>query len=274
MNFLYHHNSRRTRYELPVLTITPAGLATNCLYYHNSRRTRYELPMVGGRVKGMAWFRNRPKYLNTPTRTDGSRKTKMVLVTGQVSRKNHTYGMGLKLLVPHLATQLVLVSGRPFVSPPTSSCPSPRLICRRGSSPRFNWSGPSRARRRISLSLSQSDTRVKEASSAILVDKPPPAHPTEIRTSISPSSSVELNTTSALANYATEAGLCDDCVVSLLFTLTGLCAVCVASLAFTLTGLCAGCVVSLSFTLTGLCAVCVVSLSFTLTGLCAYRPGL
>nr|CAD7446924.1 unnamed protein product [Timema bartmani] len=32
-------------------------------------------------------------------------------------------------------------------------------------------------------------------------------HPTEIRTSISPSSAVELNTTSALANYATEAGL-------------------------------------------------------------------
>nr|CAD7205201.1 unnamed protein product [Timema douglasi] len=33
--------------------------------------------------------------------------------------------------------------------------------------------------------------------------KPPPVHPTEIRTSISPSSAVELNTTSnALANYA------------------------------------------------------------------------
>nr|CAD7195629.1 unnamed protein product [Timema douglasi] len=32
-------------------------------------------------------------------------------------------------------------------------------------------------------------------------------HPTEIRTSISPSSAVELNTTSALANYATEAEL-------------------------------------------------------------------
>nr|CAD7196327.1 unnamed protein product [Timema douglasi] len=34
---------------------------------------------------------------------------------------------------------------------------------------------------------------------------PPPVSPTEIRTSISPSSAVELNTTSALANYATEA---------------------------------------------------------------------
>nr|CAD7406675.1 unnamed protein product [Timema cristinae] len=38
-------------------------------------------------------------------------------------------------------------------------------------------------------------------------EKPPPIHPTEIRTSISPPSAVEINTTSALANYATEAGL-------------------------------------------------------------------
>nr|CAD7604065.1 unnamed protein product [Timema genevievae] len=38
-----------------------------------------------------------------------------------------------------------------------------------------------------------------------LEEKPPPVHPTEIRTSISPSSMVWLNTTSALANYATEA---------------------------------------------------------------------
>nr|CAD7267723.1 unnamed protein product [Timema shepardi] len=37
------------------------------------------------------------------------------------------------------------------------------------------------------------------------IEKLPPVHPTEIRTSISPSSPVELNTTSALANYATEA---------------------------------------------------------------------
>nr|CAD7600662.1 unnamed protein product [Timema genevievae] len=40
-----------------------------------------------------------------------------------------------------------------------------------------------------------------------LQEKPPPVHPTEIRTSISPSSAVELNTTGMLANYATEAGL-------------------------------------------------------------------
>ncbi|CAG2054081.1 unnamed protein product [Timema podura] len=38
-----------------------------------------------------------------------------------------------------------------------------------------------------------------------LREKPLPVHPTEIRTSISPSLAVELNTTSALANYATEA---------------------------------------------------------------------
>nr|CAD7587102.1 unnamed protein product [Timema genevievae] len=37
-------------------------------------------------------------------------------------------------------------------------------------------------------------------------EKPPPVHPTEIRTSISPSSMFELNTTSALANYTIEAG--------------------------------------------------------------------
>nr|CAD7573212.1 unnamed protein product [Timema californicum] len=36
-------------------------------------------------------------------------------------------------------------------------------------------------------------------------EKPPPVHPTEIRTSISPSSAVGLNTTSVLANYTTEA---------------------------------------------------------------------
>nr|CAD7430310.1 unnamed protein product [Timema monikensis] len=35
-------------------------------------------------------------------------------------------------------------------------------------------------------------------------EKPPPAHPTEIRTLTSPSSAVELNTTSVLANFATE----------------------------------------------------------------------
>nr|CAD7602217.1 unnamed protein product [Timema genevievae] len=41
-------------------------------------------------------------------------------------------------------------------------------------------------------------------------EKPPPVHPTEIRTSISPSSVVWLNTTGVLANYATEAGCYKD----------------------------------------------------------------
>nr|CAD7597208.1 unnamed protein product [Timema genevievae] len=53
------------------------------------------------------------------------------------------------------------------------------------------------------------DGHVDEGVSLIsfaLTEKPPPVHPTEIRTSISPSSAVELNTTGALANYATEAG--------------------------------------------------------------------
>nr|CAD7587763.1 unnamed protein product [Timema genevievae] len=45
-----------------------------------------------------------------------------------------------------------------------------------------------------------------ESRLGVLREKPPPVHPTKIRTSISPSSAVKLNTTSALANYAIEAG--------------------------------------------------------------------
>nr|CAD7603752.1 unnamed protein product [Timema genevievae] len=56
--------------------------------------------------------------------------------------------------------------------------------------------GPERAK--LAYALGMTESQVKE--------KPPPVHPTEIRTSISPSSAVGLNTTSALANYATEAG--------------------------------------------------------------------
>nr|CAD7201354.1 unnamed protein product [Timema douglasi] len=44
------------------------------------------------------------------------------------------------------------------------------------------------------------------AVSSFASKKPPPVHPTEIRTSTSPSSVVELNTTSVLADYTTEAG--------------------------------------------------------------------
>nr|CAD7397587.1 unnamed protein product [Timema cristinae] len=43
--------------------------------------------------------------------------------------------------------------------------------------------------------------------------KTTPVNPTEIRTSISPSTAVELNTTSALANYATEAGRSRELIV-------------------------------------------------------------
>nr|CAD7425483.1 unnamed protein product [Timema monikensis] len=44
----------------------------------------------------------------------------------------------------------------------------------------------------------------KLAEGAFGTEKPPPVHPTEIRNSISPSSAVKLNTTSALAIHATE----------------------------------------------------------------------
>nr|CAD7193927.1 unnamed protein product [Timema douglasi] len=44
--------------------------------------------------------------------------------------------------------------------------------------------------------------------------KTTPAHPTEIRTSIFPSSAVELNTTSALTNYATEAACWSESLVT------------------------------------------------------------
>nr|CAD7576963.1 unnamed protein product [Timema californicum] len=50
---------------------------------------------------------------------------------------------------------------------------------------------------------SQQDVRVAGRRTMILERT---IHPTEIRISISPSSAVELNTTSALANHATEAG--------------------------------------------------------------------
>nr|CAD7392159.1 unnamed protein product [Timema cristinae] len=55
----------------------------------------------------------------------------------------------------------------------------------------------------LNVTITSSHRGMKRAS---MEEKPPPFHPTEIRTSISPSSAVELNTTSALANYDTEAG--------------------------------------------------------------------
>nr|CAD7393592.1 unnamed protein product [Timema cristinae] len=47
---------------------------------------------------------------------------------------------------------------------------------------------------------------------------PPPVHPIEVRTSISPSSEVELNTTCELANYATKVGFYNAVLVDLSFT--------------------------------------------------------
>nr|CAD7589487.1 unnamed protein product [Timema genevievae] len=62
----------------------------------------------------------------------------------------------------------------------------------------------------IRTSISPSSVAELNTTSALAnyatEEKPPPVHPTETRTSISPSSAVELNTTVALANYATEAG--------------------------------------------------------------------
>nr|CAD7404404.1 unnamed protein product [Timema poppensis] len=43
--------------------------------------------MVGGRVKGVAWLHNRPKYPSAPTRTEISRKPYTALVTEQVYGK-------------------------------------------------------------------------------------------------------------------------------------------------------------------------------------------
>nr|CAD7572170.1 unnamed protein product [Timema californicum] len=62
----------------------------------------------------------------------------------------------------------------------------------------------STADRDLNLKLSVNSSLVSCESSALDHAATEVVHPTEIRTSISPSSAVELNTTSALANYATE----------------------------------------------------------------------
>nr|CAD7257702.1 unnamed protein product [Timema shepardi] len=59
----------------------------------------------------------------------------------------------------------------------------------------------------IRTSISPSSAVELNTTSALANYATEAVHPTEIRTSISPSSTVELNTTSALANYATEAGI-------------------------------------------------------------------
>nr|CAD7567630.1 unnamed protein product [Timema californicum] len=57
---------------------------------------------------------------------------------------------------------------------------------------------------RSGVELEEVNPHLRGGRVKTIKEKPPPVHPTEIRTSISPSSAVELNTTSALANYATE----------------------------------------------------------------------
>nr|CAD7399824.1 unnamed protein product [Timema poppensis] len=62
-------------------------------------------------------------------------------------------------------------------------------------------------RKRVSVELEEVEPHLRGGRvETHLGEKPPSVLPTEIRTSISPSSAVELNKTSALANYATEAG--------------------------------------------------------------------
>nr|CAD7397936.1 unnamed protein product [Timema poppensis] len=83
------------------------------------------------------------------------------------------------------------IGGYRFLLPSGSLCGIPLL----GGGPRppyISWGGPPQHKHTLYSRLINPDV-----------------HPTEIRTSISPSSAVELNTTSALANYATEAGCYD-----------------------------------------------------------------
>nr|CAD7392237.1 unnamed protein product [Timema cristinae] len=69
-----------------------------------------------------------------------------------------------------------------------------------------NGSTPRSARKRIGkVELEEVNPHLRGGRVENHLGKPPPVHPTEIRTSISLSSAVELNTTSASANYATEA---------------------------------------------------------------------
>nr|CAD7200964.1 unnamed protein product [Timema douglasi] len=62
------------------------------------------------------------------------------------------------------------------------------------------------SRIRLEVELEEVNRICVEVEWKTIEEKPPLVHPIEIRTSISPSSAVELNTTSALANYATEVG--------------------------------------------------------------------
>nr|CAD7424085.1 unnamed protein product [Timema monikensis] len=72
---------------------------------------------------------------------------------------------------------------------------------------RFAGDGwPHDLRRHYRVELEEVNQHLRGGRVENHLGKTTPVHPTEIRTLISPSSAVELNTTRALANYATEAG--------------------------------------------------------------------
>nr|CAD7256674.1 unnamed protein product [Timema shepardi] len=77
--------------------------------------------------------------------------------------------------------------------------------------------------RRQIMSINEEEPAPVTLCQLNITEDPSPVHPTEIRTSISPSSAVELNTASTLANYATEAGgtaTVDDITLSLTINTT------------------------------------------------------
>nr|CAD7400438.1 unnamed protein product [Timema cristinae] len=69
-----------------------------------------------------------------------------------------------------------------------------------------SWKGEDEIEARIGeVELKEANPHLRGGRVENHLGTPPPVHPNEIRTLISPSSAVGLNTTSALANYATEA---------------------------------------------------------------------
>nr|CAD7401247.1 unnamed protein product [Timema poppensis] len=84
--------------------------------------------MVGGRVKGMAWLHNRPKYPSAPTRTDGSQKTQMVQVTRQRRSRRMARSLLILLLTLGILLKIRLLQMGPH--PPTfSTADNPTARC-------------------------------------------------------------------------------------------------------------------------------------------------
>nr|CAD7453751.1 unnamed protein product [Timema tahoe] len=86
-----------------------------------------------------------------------------------------------------------------------TNSPEPRAFCRYVSTPARFYRGTRKGSSSTSAFKFPIDDTVSHRVLLPVREKPPPVHPTEIRTSIFPSSVVWLNTTGALANYATEA---------------------------------------------------------------------